>query len=166
MVVPLQMPHAMKQFPSSVTEQEMRGHFRQWIELLSQHRYAEAVDWLSPEIPPGSGSTSQESWTPDLLESVISNYGLEEPADGETWRYSVAPLTDDLLAAFEKSMRVDFDMWDQIAPDGLRLAGAAHVDLPLIFDDGPGMSDLTARFMFKHLSDDQRAIVLLDLHVL
>jgi hypothetical protein len=156
----------MKIFPSTVTEEEMRAQFRQWIELLAQQRYEEAVDWLSPEIPHGSGSTSQSFWVPELLESVIANYGLDEPVEGEEWRYTVAPLTDELRDIFEASMRVEFDMWDQVGPDGLRLAGAAHVDLPLIYDDGPGMSDLTAQFMFKHLSDGSKAIVLLDIHVL
>lgn len=144
----------------------MRLYLREWVELLSERRFCEAVEWLSPEIPDSSGSTSKRVWTPELLESVISNYGLDEPFEGDDWRYSVAPLTDELEAAFRKSLKVDFDMWESIGADGLRLAGAAHVDLPLVYEAGAGMSDLTARFMFKHLEGGQRALVLLDIHVL
>ena len=156
----------MRQFPATITEHEMRLHLREWVELLSQRRFYEAVEWLSPEIPDSSGSTSKSVWTPELLEAVISNYGLDESFEGDDWRYSVAPLTEELEATFQKSLTVDFDMWERIGADGLRLAGAAHVDLPLVNEDGPAMSDLTARFMFKHLQDGQRALVLLDIHVL
>jgi hypothetical protein len=156
----------MRQFPATITEHEMRLHLREWVELLSQGRLHEAVEWLSPEIPDSSGSTSKTVWTAELLEAVIANYGLDEPVEGDDWRYSVTPLTDELEATFHKCMRVDFDMWERLGADGLRLAGAAHVDLPLVYKDGPGMSDLTARFMLKHLQNGQRALVLLDIHVL
>lgn len=144
----------------------MRHHLREWGGLLSKQRYHDAVDWLSPEIPDQSGSTSHTIWTPEFLETVISNYGLDEPIEGVDWRYSVAPLTADMEESFENSMWIDYDMWEDTAPDGARLAGAAHVDLPLYFEKGAGMSDLTARFMFKHLEEGNRALVLLDVHAL
>ena len=144
----------------------MRHHLREWVGLLSQQLYHEAVDWLSPEIPDQSGSTSKAVWTPELLEAVIRNYGLDEPIECDGWRYSVAPITDDMELSFQQSMSVDYNMWESTSPDGSRLAGAAHVDLPLFYEDGPGMSDLTARFMFKHLDNGHRALVLLDVHVL
>lgn len=134
--------------------------------MLASNRFVEAVDFLSPEIPQGSGSTNEATWTPTLLASVIANYGLEQPIEAADWRYRVAPLTDDLLPAFEKHLDIDFDMWEAVTVDGSRLAGAIHADMPLMYEDGPGMSDCTARFMFKHHADGQMSLVLLDIHVL
>jgi hypothetical protein len=156
----------MKIFPKGTTEDAVKAHVRDWVGLLAEGRLSEAVDFISPEIPEGSGATSTARWTSDLLEAVIGNYGLEEPFDGDDWRYRVAPLSVDLVESFNRSLDVNFEMWERTGPDGARLAGAIHVDLPLIYEDGPSMSDLTARFMFKHLADGGTALVLLDVHVL
>jgi hypothetical protein len=158
----------MKLFPNGVSAEQVRADLLGWIDLLSAGRYADAVDFLSPEIPDQSGSTDETRWTPELLESVISNYGLDEPIEGEDWRYRVAPLTNELLPTFDERLDIDLDfgMWEGSTADGSRLAGAIHADMPLVYEDGPAMSDLTARFMFKHFADGRMALVLLDIHVL
>jgi hypothetical protein len=156
----------MKLFPQGVTKAEVRAALLEWLDMLANNRFAEAVDFISPEIPDGSGSTSDTKWTPALLEAVIANYGLDQPIEGETWRYRTAPLTDDLLPEFDKRLDIDFEMWEDAAPDGSRLAGAIHADMPLVREDGPDVSDCTARFVFKHFPDGQMALVLLDIHVL
>lgn len=156
----------MKLFPKGVSAGQVRCELLGWLNMLAAGRFADAVDFLSPEIPGGSGSTNEPRWTPELLESVIANYGVDEPIEGEDWRYRVAPLTSDLLPMFDKHLDIDFEMWEGETADGSRLAGAIQADMPLTFEDGPAMSDLTARFMFKHFPDGQMALVLLDIHVL
>lgn len=156
----------MKLFPKETNAEQIRADLLEWFDMLAAGRFADAVDFLSPEIPDGSGSTNETRWTPELLASVIANYGVEQPFEGQDWRYRVAPLTSDLLPAFDRHFDIDFEMWECSTADGSRLAGAIHVDMPLICSDGPKMSDLTARFMFKHFPDGQVGLVLLDIHVL
>lgn len=158
----------MKLFPNGVSAEQVRADLLGWLDMLAAGRYADAVDFLSPEIPDGSGSTNEARWTPELLESVISNYGLDQPIEGEDWRYRVAPLTDELLPMFDEHLDIDldFEMGEGSTADGSRLAGAIHADVPLVYEDGPAMSDLTARFLFKHFPDGRTALVLLDIHVL
>lgn len=158
----------MKLFPNDVSAEQVRAALLGWLDMLAAGRYADAVDFLSPEIPDQSGSTDETRWTPELLESVISNYGVEEPIEGEDWRYRVAPLTDELLPLFDERLDIDTDfrLWEGSTPDGSRLSGAIHADVPLVYEDGPAMSDLTARFTFKHFPDGRIALVLRDIHVM
>jgi hypothetical protein len=156
----------MKLFPHDVSAEQVRTDLLDWLNMLAEGRYADAVDFLSPEIPDGSGSTDETRWTPALLESVIANYGLDEPMEGEDWRYRVAPLTNELLPMFIDDLDIDLEMWESSMADGSRLAGAIHADMPLVYEDGPAMSDLTARFTFKHFPDGRMALVLLDIHVM
>lgn len=156
----------MKLFPHDVSAEQVRTDLLGWLDMLAQGRYADAVDFLSPAIPDESGSTKETRWTPELLESVIANYGLVEPMEGEDWRYRVAPLTNELLPLFSDQLDIDLEMWERSTADGSRLAGAIHADLPLVYEDGPAMSDLTARFMFKRFPDGRMALVLLDIHVM
>lgn len=157
---------AMKLFPKGASAQQVRSGLLEWLDHLAAGRLADAVEFLSPEIPSGSGSTNESRWTPAMLEAVIANYGVEQPIYLDDWRHRVAPLTEDLLPAFDKYLDIDFEMWEGTTADGSPLAGAIHVDLPLIYEDGPAVSDLTARFMFKHHPDGQLSLVLLDIHVL
>ena len=91
------------------TEQEIRNFLRLWIGLLADRKYAEALDLLSREIPPGSGSVDSRKaprWTPSLLEAVIANYGTCEPVVDPPMpqTYSVVPLDSSLLEAFESCL--------------------------------------------------------------
>lgn len=93
-------------------EREVRDFVRQWVGLLADQRYAEALDLISPEIPPGSGSVDARNaptWTPQLLESVIGNYGTPEPVEGQPQSYKVVPLDASLRSPFEENIYIDFD---------------------------------------------------------
>jgi hypothetical protein len=93
-------------------EREIRDFVRQWVRLLADQKYAEALAALSAEIPSGSGSVDSRraaQWTPKLLGAVIANYGTPEPIEGQFQRYSVVPLDDSLSEAFDANLSIDFD---------------------------------------------------------
>jgi hypothetical protein len=156
----------MMRFSKGVSAEQVRAAMLDWIGMLAAGRFAEAVDFLSPEIPEGSASTNEMRWTPGLLESVIANYGHEQPVEEDPRRLRVAPLTKDLLPLFDKELDIDFEMWESTAADGSRFAGAIHARMPIAYENGPAISDMTARFRFKHFPDGQMALVLLDIHVM
>ena len=109
----------MKTFviPSTVedeksAEREIRDFVRKWVGLLADQKYAEALAALSPDIPSGSGSVDSRraaQWTPELLGTVIANYGTPEPVEGQLQRYSVVPLDASLSDPFEANVFIDFD---------------------------------------------------------
>jgi hypothetical protein len=198
----------MKTFriPTTIQEEKKAGHeIREfvtlWVGLLAEQKYTEALEPLSPEIPRGSGSVdSRESprWTPQLLESVIANYGTPKPVEGQPQSYVVVPLNSSLRDPFEANISVDFNR-EVVATlnDGIdspmkskpttrwlsRMLsvmrrnpgttktrglwiGTAEFSLPLNFERGNDLSDLSVRMLFKPLAKTEMVLVLLDIHVL
>lgn len=93
-------------------EREIREFLAQWVGLLAEQKYSEALDPLSPEIPRGSGSVDSRKsshWTPQLVEAVIANYGTPNPVDGQPQSYAVVPLDISLRDVFEANLAVDFN---------------------------------------------------------
>ena len=93
-------------------EREIREFVTQWVGLLAEQKYSEALAPLSPEIPTGSGSVDSRKsphWTPQLLKTVIANYGTPNPVDGQPQSYVVVPLDASLRDAFEANLSVDFN---------------------------------------------------------
>jgi hypothetical protein len=180
-------------------EQEIRSFIKYWVGLLAEGRFAEALSLLSSEIPPGSGSIDSRriaEWTPELLKSVIANYGLPNPVEGQPQSYSVVQLDSALVDSFEANLFIDFDreaisdlhhgstsapatgnggsvlrrLFHPRSKVAVRSQsaklGSAEFDLPLNFARGNDLGDLTVRMLFKPISTAEMALVLLDIHVL
>jgi hypothetical protein len=147
-------------------EQEVKDFVRQWVGLLAERKFEEALAQLSPEVPSGSGSVDARQsmqWTPSLLEAVITNYGTPEPWDGGPQAYAVVPLDDALSVAFEERVSVSFYRAPMSRNAWL---GAVEFDLPLNYLRGNAVGDLSARLLFKPLGPAEMVLVLLDIHVL
>lgn len=147
-------------------EQEVREFVREWIGLLANQKYSEALALLSPEVPQGSGSLNQREnpvWTPTLLEAVIANYGTPEPLEGTSQIYAAVPLYDSLHDEFERRLLISLRSNPETEKVWL---GGADFDLPLNYARGNGLGDLTVRLLFKPLDARKMAVVLLDIHVL
>ncbi|MEO6458636.1 MAG: hypothetical protein ABIO92_10270, partial [Chloroflexia bacterium] len=101
-------------------------------------------------------------WTPDILETVIRNYGSIEPtSDGETFK--VTPLQQaqapsNLLPTHDVN-RYGEDEID--TSDGTALVGDVWYDLPLNGE----WSDLTATFRLYQI-EDGLVMALEDVHVM
>jgi hypothetical protein len=156
----------MKTLPLKVSEEQVKNLIREWVDQLAKEKYEEALALLSTELPSGSGSVSENDaneWTPELLRAVISNYGLPEPWEGQEQTYKVVPVADAMRKLFEKSLTVHFRVFKAVGESYL---GTVDVDLPLNYESGDWISDLTARFYLRKVSDTEMALVLLDIHVL
>ena len=158
----------MKTLPLEATDEEIKDFVRAWVALLAEGRYADALEMILPEVLSGGGSVDKqdaEQWTPELIEAVISNYGLPEPIEGEEHKYKVVPVVipddDSMQEAFENKLQI---YRQEFTNDGREYVGSVRVDLPLAYEDGDALSDLTAQFFFLS-TDDGIVLALLDIHV-
>jgi hypothetical protein len=158
----------MRSVPIDATDEEIKNVVREWVALLAEQKYAEALEMLSPEVLSGNGSIDKrdaEWWTPELIEVVIGNYGLPEPIEGEEHKYEVVPVVipddDSMQEAFENKLQV---YRREFTEDGHKYVGSVRVDLPLAYEEYDALSDLTAKF-FLRSANDEIVLVLVDIHV-
>ncbi|MBW3635751.1 MAG: hypothetical protein KY445_04695 [Armatimonadetes bacterium] len=147
-------------------ERQIRSFIRHWVGLLASDKYEDAVDLILPEIPGASGSVNSSEATertPELLKAVITNYGTPEPWEGQDQTYKVVPIDDFLRKDFEAGLNIEFRPFEML---GKNYLGGIHVDLPLNYEEGNAVGDLTARFYFQRVSKDEMALVLHDIHML
>ena len=147
-------------------ERQIKSFIRHWVGLLADEKYDDAIDLLLPEIPGASGSVSSSEateWTPQLLEAIIANYGTPDAWDGQDQIYKVVPIDDFLRKDFEARLNVEFRPFETL---GKSYLGGIHVDLPLNYEEGNAISDLTARFYLQRVSKDEMALALLDIHMM
>jgi hypothetical protein len=143
-VIWLRSTSQMIRFAQEASDDEIRDAIRQWIDLLVADRYEDAHEMLF-RLP-------NDPWTPDLMRTVVRNYGFSEPRDdGQTFRVTAR------AEAIQKKRfppSEDVEWWD----DG---EGVAHFDLPLNGE----WSDVTAIIdIFKH--GTERVLRLNDIDVL
>jgi hypothetical protein len=151
---------------AKAVERQARQFISDWIGLLGSEQYEEALDWIVLEIPGSSGSVDSSEateWTPQLLKAVIANYGTAERVEGQDRTYKVVPIDDELRPPFEAALHVDLSPFDTL---GRHYLGEIQVDLPLDYPRGHAVGDLTARLLFRPVSSNEMALVLLDIHVL
>lgn len=121
----------------------------EWAALLAEDDYSAAVEFTHRPHPSGSSG----DWTPELLRTVIRNYGSVDPwPDGRTFR--VTPLDE---ATGDRQPDHSVDWWDR----GAEIVGSAWFDLPLNGE----WSDLTATFEI-HRIETGLALVLDQVHVM
>lgn len=120
----------MKRLPLNADDATILAAVRDWIALLVDGRYQDAYDYLA--------HAEGEDWTPQLIETVIRNYGSVEPlGDGETYRVTPPETATGGPAPRHEATRFD----------GVR--GYVWFDLAL----NGKWSDLTATLSFDRDSD-------------
>jgi hypothetical protein len=144
----------MLDFPPDAIGETILEGIKQWVGLLAQERYDEAVRWLYR--PPTTGTI----WTPSLLQSLVTNYGLTEPrGDGKTYR-----VTPHAAAKRRRGGHPYRDV-DWFPPGSAQVnrgvVAAVTFDLPLNGE----WSDVTAAFLI-HKVNDRLLVELEDMHVL
>lgn len=69
----------MIRLPRKASDEQILAAITAWVELLAQERYEDAFQMLR-HIP-------DEHWSPELMKTVITNYGSTEPcADGAIFK--------------------------------------------------------------------------------
>lgn len=126
---------------------------RDWVQLLAQDRFEEALAMLS--LP--ADEEDRHGFAPDTLREWIANYGSWDPwRDGTAWRVTsmasaTVPADRPAFVPTAKVMRFDADP----------RSGVIELDVPL----NGAWSDLTARFGFGPAGDGI-GLVLQDIRVL
>ena|ERR1041385_820662 len=133
----------MIQLPPSATDEQIVAAVSDWVGLLAADRYEEACAVVK--------HADDDHWTPDLMRSIIRNYGfLEARKDGKT--FCVTHLDERATKGNRRRPRVEWY-------DARR--GTAYFDLPLNGE----WSDLTA-IMDVLKEDGGISLTLSDIHVL
>ena len=139
----------MKTVQASATDEQILQIAREWAQALASDDYQAAYDMTAHD--------PYFRWTPDLMRTVIQNYGTIEPmADGSTCRVTLLDTAEGGPNPRHVVERCS------ATPDthGAQKIGSVQFDLPL---DGQ-WSDLTATF--EILSDDEALhLVLNEIHV-
>ena len=149
----------MKTLPITASKEEIRELVIEWNELLAQEKYREAFEMFPAE-------NNELDWTPELLESAVYTYGCpgytREEAEREfgSSDYKVTsilenPDKDKIIESIDISSDYGWMSKNDIA--------VIHYDrVPL----NGVMSDLTARFFVRKVTDDKLTLVFIDLHVM
>jgi hypothetical protein len=134
----------MRTLPVTASDDDLLSAVREWVGLLAAERYEEAFDYLY--------HTDDEHWTPQLMETVIHNYGsIDRRRDGRTFRVTTLDT-----ATGEAPLTHTVERYDS---DPVR--GEVWFDLPLNGE----WSDLTATVDF-HQHGDVLMLQLNDIHVM
>jgi hypothetical protein len=138
----------MLTLPLDAKNEDVLQVVRTWIGFLSQDKHDEAFEMLS--------YAPEESWTPELIRTLIANYGSLEPlADGRTFR--VTSL--DSIPALPEGRSRPYQDVEWRGNKGIE--GWVHFDLPLNGE----FSDLTAIFKIVRVNE-RFALELHTIHVL
>ncbi len=174
----------MKTLPISTSKDEIKNLIVDWIELLAQEKYSEALDLIlydNTQMVDGEPWV----WTPQKLEAAVFTYGLpwftkedmkrEYGADCRV-DYKVtsilnAPDKDRLLEEIEGS--IDFFDYD-ISAEKAKTWGITGLDYKniigeVLFDGVPldgERSDLTALFWIIKVNVTEITLVFRNLHVM
>ena len=147
----------MLKLPVDAPDNDILTAVSDWVNYLAQERYADALSMLYP-VPGNS-----YPWTPDLLETVITNYGFVEPRDdGRT--FIVTPPEEaqasDGYMPVHNIRRYGKDAIRELEGGVVRVAHVLY-DLPLNGE----WSDVTAIFELYHIGDGL-VLALNDVHVM
>lgn len=150
----------LRALPLPVNDLEIIKLLIEWTELLAQERYKEALEMFLID------KNIEWDWTPELLESAVFTYGCpgytREEAEREfgSADYKVTSLQD---SPDKQQIITDIDIssdYEWMGDDDL--AVIHYEEIPLNGE----MSDLTARFFVRKISENQYTLALIDLHVM
>ena len=158
----------MQEIPLTPSDEDIKQVIRDWVDLLSQGRFDDALAVFAPETIPGSGSVNAKrhpQWTAELLEQIIRNggttYEYYDFPGQRTWK--VVPVEDSFRQDFEDRLWAGRRLFERF---GQSYCGQVHVDLPWDGERGHCVGDLTARFWLRQANDTVMVLVLEDIHVL
>ena len=165
----------MRCFQSPFTVEDLAPFAYEWINLLGNEQYEQALDCCyRGDINPFGLNPDyrDERWTSDLLRQVIHNYGLFD-CERDDWSeaaYHVLPITDLNRFAVENSWSLDLiDVTASVAwgLDPAHYAGIVHIYLPMDYKHDPSeISDVCARFAVRRIDPTTIALELDTVHVL
>ena len=149
----------MRTLPITASKEEIRELVIEWNELLAQEKYKEAFEMFLAE-------NNELDWTAELLESAVYTYGCpgytREEAEREfgSSDYKVTSILDnpDKNKIIE-SIDISSD-YGWMGKNDIAVIHYDHVPLNGV------MSDLTARFFVRKVTDDKLTLVFIDLHVM
>ena len=149
----------MKTLPITASKEEIRELVIEWNELLAQEKYKEAFEMFPAE-------NNELDWTPELLESAVYTYGCpgytREEAERE-FGSSDYKVTSILENPDKDKIIENIDISSDYGWMGKNDIAVIHYDhVPL----NGVMSDLTARFFVRKVTDDKLTLVFIDLHVM
>lgn len=149
----------MKTLPITASKEEIRELVIEWNELLAQEKYKEAFEMFPAE-------NNELDWTPELLESAVYTYGCpgytREEAERE-FGSSDYKVTSILENPDKDKIIESIDISSDYGWMGKNDIVVIHYDhVPL----NGAMSDLTARFFVRKVTDDKLTLVFIDLHVM
>mgnify|MGYP006883337279 FL=1 len=149
----------MKTLPITASKEEIRELVIEWNELLAQEKYKEAFEMFPAE-------NNELDWTPELLESAVYTYGCpgytREEAERE-FGSSDYKITSILENPDKDKIIESIDISSDYGWMGKNDIAVIHYDhVPL----NGVMSDLTARFFVRKVTDDKLTLVFIDLHVM
>ena len=149
----------MRTLPITASKEEIRELVIEWNELLAQEKYKEAFEMFPAE-------NNELDWTPELLESAVYTYGCSgytrEAAERE-FGSSDYKVTSILENPDKDKIIESIDISSDYGWMGKNDIAVIHYDhVPL----NGVMSDLTARFFVRKVTDDKLTLVFIDLHVM
>lgn len=149
----------MKTLPITASKEEIRELVIEWNELLAQEKYKEAFEMFPAE-------NNELDWTPELLESAVYTYGCpgytREEAERE-FGSSDYKVTSILENPDKDKIIESIDISSDYGWMGKNDIAVIHYDHVLL---NGAMSDLTARFFVRKVTDDKITLVFIDLHVM
>lgn len=109
----------MKRLDPRAGEQEVLAAVKEWVRLLADGRYQDACEYLYP---------GEQSWSPDKLKLIISNYGSQTPHwSGKKFKVTYLEWTPEEEARLEPMVLWRTDAPPEEDPD----RGSVKYDLPL-----------------------------------
>lgn len=156
----------LKTLPISAGKEEIKGLVVEWLELLAQENYSEALKLILYD------NTQEWIWTPENLEAAIFTYGLPWYTKEDLKREfgedcKVDYKVTSILAHPDKEKlleKIEIDFFDSTAAWGTtNIIGEVWCDCVLL--DGE-RSDLTALFWIQKMDDKHITLLFRDLHVM
>jgi hypothetical protein len=142
---------------SERTAEAVRVVVEQWVGLLVERKYAEALALLATRRPLLDPPSTETGWTPELLAQVIQNCSLVQPREDRR-TFAVTPIA----TAMGDGPRFEVTWFERPVGCGWGASvGHAHYDLPL----NGAWSDVTATFDILD-TEEGLALALDDVHVM
>lgn len=156
----------MKEIPITATDEEIKQVMREWVDLLAQGRFDDAVAMLAPEFVHDNhyvDAGEPQVWTGALVEALIRNYGFLEETELQDGFYKVVSVDEDIREEFEHHLTI---YRKPIELAGQMYFGWADAHLPLEDEEGLYYSDLSAQFCLREVSGDKLVLMLDNIHMM
>ncbi|MBC8137445.1 MAG: hypothetical protein H8F28_16310 [Fibrella sp.] len=151
----------MRTLPVTASDDEIKQWVRDWIAILGEERYDEAVEMLHPNL---SRYGQYDFWTGERLKTILRHYGLHKPIPEDPRVFRPAPVDDAMRHEFEKHLKIY--PRPSLESDWTIDNVSILVDMPLRDDNGVFLSDMTAEMMLRRVGESEMGVELLSAHVM